>query len=101
MHGLETGTGLFGLPLAWGSWFLVFLWLLPIWWWYGKRKKEMQNSPAFRLTSLEAQIDRLGRDRRQIELMMNVDELETTFDLKHAQEEIDALETKRRKRKAK
>ncbi len=101
VHGIETGTGLFGLPLAWGSWFLVFLWLLPIWWWYARRKKEMQNSPAFKITALEAQIDRLEKDRRQVESMMNVDELETTFDLKHAQEEIDALEAKRREEETK
>lgn len=102
LHGLETvGTGLFGLPLAWGSWFLVLVWLIPIWWWYTKRKKQMQNSPAFKITALEAQIDRLERDRRQIESMMNVDELEVTYDLKHAQEEIDALESKRREEEAK
>ncbi len=101
VHGLETGTGLFGLPLALGSWFLVFLWLTPIWWWYTKRRREMQNSPAFKIVALEAQIDRLERDRRQTESMLNIDELETTFDLKHAQEEIDALEAKRREEEAK
>lgn len=101
VHGLETGTGLFGLPLAWGSWFLVFLWLFPIWWWYAKRKRQMHNSPAFKITALEAQIDRLEKDRRQIETMMNVDELEVTYDLKHAQEEIDALEAKRRDEESK
>ncbi len=101
VHGLETGTGLFNLPLEWGSWFLVFLWLFPIWWWYAKRKKQMQNSPAFKITALEAQIDRLEKDRRQIETMMNVDELEVTYDLKHAQEEIDALEAKRRDEESK
>ena len=61
----------------------------------------MQNSPAFKITALEAQIDRLEKDRRQIETMMNVDELEATFDLKHAQEEIDALEAKRREEESK
>ena len=96
LHGSETGVGLFGLPLSLGSWFLVFLWLFPIWWWYAKRRKEMRESPSFKIVALEAQIDRLERDRRQIESMLSIDELETTFDLKHAQEEIDALETKRR-----
>ncbi len=101
VHGLETGTGLFGLPLAWGSWVLVALWLIPMWWWYAKRKRQLKNSPAFKITALEAQIDRLERDRRQVESMMNMDELEETFDLKHAQEEIDALEAKRREEEAK
>lgn len=35
-HGLEEGAGLFGLPLEWGNWVLVFLWLLPLWWVYFK-----------------------------------------------------------------
>jgi len=33
-HGLEEGQGLFGLPLEGGNWTLVFLWLLPLWWWF-------------------------------------------------------------------
>lgn len=95
-HGLETGSGLFGLPLGLGSWFLVTLWLFPIWWWYAKRKKQIHSSPSYKIRELEIKIDRLERDRRQVESMMNIDELELTFDLKHAQEEIDALEAKRR-----
>lgn len=38
-HGLEEGTGLFGLPLAWGNWALVLLWIIPMWWYYVKRRK--------------------------------------------------------------
>ncbi len=101
LHGIEAGTGLFGLPLELGSWFLVFVWLLPIWWWYARRRREMHNSPAYKVAALEAQIDRLERDRRQVETMMNVDELEVTYDLKHAREEIDALEATRRAEEAK
>lgn len=41
VHGIPTGTGLFGLPLWLGNWVLVFLWILPMWWYYHKRK--MQN----------------------------------------------------------
>lgn len=40
-HGLEEGRGLFGLPLAWGNWVLVLLWIIPLWWYYLKKKKEM------------------------------------------------------------
>src|SRR3989344_1285320 len=36
VHGLETGSGLFGLPLELGNWVLVLLWLLPLWWVYFK-----------------------------------------------------------------
>lgn len=30
-HGVEIGTGLFGLPLWLGNWALVILWLIPLW----------------------------------------------------------------------
>lgn len=39
LHGLEVGTGLFGQPLEWGSLFLVFLWIFPMYWWYRNKKK--------------------------------------------------------------
>jgi cytochrome c-type biogenesis protein len=41
-HSLEETagkTGLFGLPLWMGNWVLIFLWLIPIWWYYIKRVK--------------------------------------------------------------
>lgn len=44
-HGLPTGRGLFGLPLALGNWVLVFLWVLPMWLWY-KKKKTSVNAMA-------------------------------------------------------
>ncbi len=101
VHGLETGSGLFGLPLELGSWVLVALWLIPIWWWYAKRRKQMHSSPAYKIRELESQIDKLEQNRRQIESMLNVDELELTYDLKHAREEIDTLEAKRREEEVK
>lgn len=101
VHGLETGEGLFGLPLEWGNWFLVTVWLIPMWWWYSKRRKQLQNSPAFRLQALEAQIDKLEKNRRQIESMMNIDDLETSYDLAQAQAAIDAIEKTRREEEGK
>ena len=44
LHGPEEVvgvTGLFGLPLAWGNWFLAFLWILPMWWYYWRKKHEV------------------------------------------------------------
>ncbi len=41
-HGMETGEGLFGLPLSGGSWALVFLWLLPLWWWFFREHYKME-----------------------------------------------------------
>lgn len=46
-HGLEElhgKTGLFGLPLAAGTWVLLLLWIIPMWWHYLKNSKiKMQN----------------------------------------------------------
>ena len=39
-HGIEDGSGLFGLPLSLGNWVLVILWLVPIWWYYVKKYKK-------------------------------------------------------------
>ncbi len=44
-HGIETGTGLFGLPLWLGNWFLVFMWVFPIWWWWFREKKRVSVIP--------------------------------------------------------
>ncbi|MBI5817215.1 MAG: hypothetical protein HZB09_02195 [Candidatus Yonathbacteria bacterium] len=44
-HGLEVGTGLFGLPLWLGNWFLVFMWVFPIWWWWFREKKRVSVIP--------------------------------------------------------
>lgn len=34
-------TGLLGLPLALGNWVLVGLWILPLWWYYVRKRKEL------------------------------------------------------------
>lgn len=49
-HGLPPAdhTGLFGLPLALGTWALLFFWIAPFFWYYSKRKKAteaMADSP--------------------------------------------------------
>lgn len=36
---------LFGLPWQLGNWALVFLWMLPFWWYYARQKKAMPNMP--------------------------------------------------------
>ncbi len=47
-HGLEEGTGLFGLPLNLGNWALVFLWVLPLWWYYKKKRQEFMEKNLLR-----------------------------------------------------
>ena len=42
-HGLEEGSGLFGLPLWMGNWALVLLWITPLWWYYSKKRKEASS----------------------------------------------------------
>ncbi len=46
-HGLPPSdhTGLFGLPLAWGTWVLLFLWILPLWWHFSRKKKAVSALP--------------------------------------------------------
>mgnify|MGYP000176782438 CR=1 FL=1 len=42
LHGIPEGdTGLFGLPLSWGNWVLVLLWIAPLWWYYLKKRREL------------------------------------------------------------
>jgi len=45
-HGLEEGSGLLGLPLWLGSWVLVFLWIVPMWWAYIRKKHEIEDVSA-------------------------------------------------------
>lgn len=45
-HGIPTGTGLLGLPLWLGNWVLVFLWIVPMWWYYIKKKITDHKFPA-------------------------------------------------------
>lgn len=97
VHGLESGTGLFGLPLGLGHWTLVFLWLLPIWWWWFKKRKTLYSHPSHKLKVLQEKIDTLERDRRQVESMVNLDEVEKDFDLSSRHKELDELEAERRK----
>ena len=44
-HGIPEGKGLFGLPLWLGNWVLVFLWVIPLWWYYLKEKKRVRTLP--------------------------------------------------------
>ena len=53
-HGLseiESGTGLFGLPLGLGNWVLVFLWVLPLFWYWSKKRRAvaLEALPGIRL----------------------------------------------------
>ncbi len=96
VHGLESGTAMFGLPLWLGNWFLVAVWVLPMWWWWSRKRKALYHSPVFRLREIEARIDRLEKSRRDIEDVIKLDDIETDFDLSSHRTQIDALEKARR-----
>jgi cytochrome c-type biogenesis protein len=44
-HGIEDGTGLFGLPLWLGTPVMVALWLIPLWWMWLKRRHDIDSIP--------------------------------------------------------
>lgn len=96
MHGLEEGAGLFGQPLWWGHWFLVLVWLIPIWWWYAKRRNNLYSHPTFAFKRLEHEVDRLEKERDRIEEMTHIDELNTGTDLKALKSQITELRKQRR-----
>ena len=52
-HGLEEGSGLFGLPLEMGNWMLVLLWIIPMWWYYIKKtqNKNSEVDPSLKTES--------------------------------------------------
>ena len=40
-HGIPTGTGLFGIPIAWGTSFIYFVWIFPMVWYFLYKKKAL------------------------------------------------------------
>ena len=52
VHDIPTGQGLFGQPLEWGNWALVFLWLLPLWWSYIKAHLRVKISVEGKLEGI-------------------------------------------------
>jgi len=95
-HGIEEGLGLFGLPLWFGNWFLVSVWVIPMWWWWLRKRRRLLGSPSFRLRKLEEEIDLLEKRRREIEGVIKLDDVAADTDLAALEAEADALEKQRR-----
>lgn len=95
-HGLEDGVGLFGQPLWWGHWFLVLTWLIPIWWYFRKKRRALYEHPSFALQRIEREVDRLEAERSRIEETTNIDGLDPSTDLKGLKAQIAALKKERR-----
>lgn len=64
-HGPEEGSGLFGLPLWLGNWFLVLVWIVPLWWWWFKDARRVREIPAERQTSEQTAEHRLLLSREK------------------------------------
>ena len=66
VHDLEEGPGMFGLPLWLGNWFLVAVWLIPIWWWYIRKRHDLHEKPSFQIRQISSTIKQLEEDRASI-----------------------------------
>ncbi|MBI1839019.1 MAG: hypothetical protein HYR95_01825 [Candidatus Colwellbacteria bacterium] len=55
-HGIPSGAGLFGLPLWLGNWVLVSLWILPMWWYYLMKKKEINSMAEGETKNIESRV---------------------------------------------
>lgn len=44
-HAMSTGTGLFGLPIVWGTPFILAVWILPMWWYLWTRRRAVLALP--------------------------------------------------------
>jgi cytochrome c-type biogenesis protein len=96
VHGVETGVGIFGQPLEWGNWFIVFLWILPLWWYYRRERKRVLGTPALQLQKLQHKLDRVEEERRGIEVVLHISEGEQGTRVKELESQIDAMEKERR-----
>jgi hypothetical protein len=96
IHGLQSGVGLFGQPLEWGNWFIVFLWVLPLWLYYRREKKRVLHSPALEVKQLEAKAEQLEKERRNMEVMLHLPDGDQGNRLREIEAQLDTLEKERR-----
>jgi len=62
-HGIAEGEGLFGLPLSLGNYFLVLVWIIPLWWWWCREKRRVARISQDEQVSKQQQEKRLLRVR--------------------------------------
>jgi cytochrome c-type biogenesis protein len=96
VHGLETGVGLFGQPLEWGNWFIVILWIVPLWWYWLKERKRVKSTPALRMQAIEHKMDKLREELRSYEISTHIPESAHGARIKEIETLIDGLEQERR-----
>lgn len=93
LHGVAPADsrGIFGQPLEWGNWFVVFLWILPFWWTYSREKKRVLGTPALQIRKLEQKMERLEEERRGIEVVLHIPEGEQGNRVKELENQLDGV----------
>lgn len=69
---IPNAVGIFGQPAAWGNWFLVFLWVMPLFAFYRREKNRVLRTPALQIRKLERQLLRIEEERRGIEAVLHI-----------------------------
>ena len=91
-HGTITDAkGLFGQPAEWGNWFIVFLWLLPLWWYYRREKMRVLGTPALQIQHLQHKLERAEEERRGIEVVLHIPEGEQGNRIKELESQMDGI----------
>lgn len=90
-HGLTVGRGIFGQPLDWGNWFIVLLWVIPLWWFYAREKKRVLGTPALHIQHLERKLERIEEERRGIEVALHLPDSEQGNRIKELEVNMDTL----------
>ena len=91
-HGVtENAKGIFGQPAEWGNYFIVFLWILPFWWYYRREKKRVIGTPALQIRKLELQLERTEEERRGLEAVVHIPEGEQGNRIKELETQMDGI----------
>jgi cytochrome c-type biogenesis protein len=88
--------GIFGQPLQYGSWVLVALWILPMWWQYARERRRVLGSPEHELQMLEHLQNRVEEERRGLEVALHIPGGVHGARYRELERRIDSLEKTRR-----
>ncbi len=92
MHGVKLNArGIFGQPADWGNWFIVFLWVLPLWWYYRKEKKRVLGTPALQIQHLQKKLEHAEEERRGIEMVVHIPEGDQGNRIKELENQMDGI----------
>ena len=89
-------SGILGLPFSFGAWVFLVLFLAPLWWHFVREHRRVYGTPAMEIGRLLHTIDRLEKERRHLEVVAHIPQGEHGTHIRRIEQEIDALETKRR-----